>query len=664
MPQRRSSFACRSNQMEATSIRSTAAWQRARQIEWSALAAWLLGFSLVVYLGLEGGGFDPIVHDKTGIVLWWIVLLGVLVGALPRRELGPMAWVALGLICAFAVWTALSLSWTESSERTSAELARMATYLGVFVLALFACDLAGARKMVGAVGIGIGLISIVALLSRLHPAWFPEADQTARFLSGGRNRLSYPLNYWNALGGLIAIGLPLVLELATRARAIPIRALAAALLPAMALTAFLTLSRSGIAAAIVALALFLALTSDRLGKLLTLLPAAGGSAILILAADRREAFQDGLLNAAAHQQGDEMVPIVLAACLAVGAIQAGVSFALQRDVRPRWTFPSRRQATVAGLAGVIVALVALAAIDAPGRASDAWAEFKQEGGPGEGTERLTSFAGQSRYQLWSAAADQNASEPLTGTGPGTFEFWWAREGDEDETVHDAHSLYMQTLGELGIVGLALLAAFLLTLFVAGARRLLRVDDRDRPMFAAAIAACAAFCLTAAFDWVWQIPVLPVALLLLAAVLLAPPEDSDSARRVVAKLPFRLAAAAVAVAAVVAIAIPLASTSLVRESEADARDGDLAGALEAAKDAQGVQPSAATPRLQQALVLEEMGRLRPAAEAARAATDRESTNWRTWLVLARIEAGLGQVDRAVRDYRRAKSLNPHFSLFDG
>jgi hypothetical protein len=649
--------------MEATSIRSTAAWQRARQIEWSAVAAGLLGFALVVYLGLEGGGFDPLVHDQAGIAIWWIVLLGVLVGALPRRELSPIAWIALGLLGAFAAWTAFSLIWTESPERTSAELARMAAYLGVFVLALFVCDSGGARKMIGAVGAGIAVISIVALLSRLHPAWFPEADQTAQFLTGGRERLSYPLHYWNALAGLIAIGVPLVLELATRAKAILIRALAAGLLPVMALTAFLPLSRSGIAAAILALALFLALTSDRLAKLLTVLPAAAGGAILIVAADHRNELQDGLLNAAARQQGDEMVPIVLAVCLAVGAIQAGISFGLQKGMRPRWTFPSRRQTTVVAAVGVVVALVALAAIDAPGRASDAWAEFKQQGGPGDGTERLTSFAGQSRYQLWQSAADQNASEPLTGTGPGTFEFWWAREGDEAETVRDAHSLYMQTLGELGIIGLALLAAFLLTVFAGGARNLLRVGDRDRPMIAAAIAGCAAFCLVATFDWMWQIPVLPVALLLLAAVLVAPTERSESKRGVAARLPFRLAAAAVAAAAVVAIAVPLASTTLVRESEADVRDGDLIGALDAARDAQSVQPSAATPRLQQALVLEELGELGSAAVAARAATERESTNWRTWLVLARIEATLGQSDQAVRDYRRAKSLNPHFSLFD-
>ena len=64
----------------------------------------------------------------------------------------------------------------------------------------------------------------------------------------GRERLSYPLNYWNALAALIAVGLPLMLQVATGARSIAVRALAAAAMPAMVLAAFFTLSRGGIAA--------------------------------------------------------------------------------------------------------------------------------------------------------------------------------------------------------------------------------------------------------------------------------------------------------------------------------------------------------------------------------------------------------------------------------
>ena len=70
---------------------------------------WLLGFVLIVYLGLSGGGFDPLVSSPIGIIAWWILLLGVLVGALPRRRPGVAALCVLGLLISFAVWTALSL---------------------------------------------------------------------------------------------------------------------------------------------------------------------------------------------------------------------------------------------------------------------------------------------------------------------------------------------------------------------------------------------------------------------------------------------------------------------------------------------------------------------------------------------------------------------------
>jgi O-antigen ligase len=517
--------------------------------------------------------------------------------------------------------------------------------------------------MIAAVGAGIGLVVVVGLLSRLHPAWFPEADQTARFLTGGRERLSYPLNYWNALAALIAIGLPLMLEVATCAKAILFRALAAAALPTMALTAFLTLSRGGIGAAIVALVVFLAFTSDRLPKVLTLLVAGGGSAILISAAGQRDALQDGLLNATARQQGDEMVLIVLGVCIAVGLIQAALSWGLKRGMRPRWTFPSRRQALVATGIGLLVVLVALVAIDAPGRTSDAWTEFKEGGGPGEGSERLTSFAGESRYLLWRAAVDENASKPLLGTGSGTFEFWWTRNGEGAEVVRDTHSLYLQVLGELGVVGLVLLAAFLSTILVGGGYAVVRAGPRGRPQLAAALAGCVAFCLTATVDWMWQIPVLPVTLLLLASSLVTVDATPAQSGGRVLRLPLRLAFAIAAIAAIVAMAVPLASMGLLRQSAADAREGNFPAALRAARSAQDVQPGAAAPRLQQALLFEEQGDLESAAGAARAATEREPTNWRNWLVLSRIEAQQGEAVAAVRDYRKAKSLNPHFSLFE-
>ena len=650
--------------MEARSIRSSGpAWQLARRVDWSAVVPWLLGFGLVAYVGLKGGGYDPLVHDQVGIAVWWIVLAGGLVGAMPRQRLGPLAWIALGLLAAFVAWTTLSLTWTESTERTSADLARTAGYLGVFALALFAADAKAARRIVAAVAAAIVCVAIVALLSRIHSDWFPEAAQTGSFVTGGRERLSFPLNYWNGLAALVAIGAPLVLQVATCARSVLFRAAAAAALPALAVVAFLTLSRGGIGAAIVALAVFLAFAPDRLPKLLTLLLAGGGGAILVAAADQRDALQHGLLDATARQQGDELLVLVLVVCCVVGLLQAGISLLLSEDRRPRWTFVPRRASLVASVVAAVAVLIAAVALGAPGRISDAWTEFKEKGQPAHGSARLGSVGGNGRYELWRSAVDENRSEPLTGTGSGSFEFWWARNGATSETVRDTHSLYLQTLGELGIFGLVILAGFLLTTLVGGAWVTVRAGPRERPVLAAALAGCTAFCLTAAVDWMWQIPVLAVALLLLAAVLVGSrSRPGQGEGRVLAIVP-RIGIAAVAAVAIVAIAIPLASTSRVRQSEFDARTGDLAAALEAARSAQNAQPSAASPRLQQALVLEAQGNLPSAAESARAATERESTNWRTWLVLARIEAERGRASAAVRDYRRAKSLNPHFSLFD-
>jgi len=632
----------------------------ARRVDWGAVWTWLLCFGAVVYLGLEGGGYDPLVHDQFGLLAWWALLAAVLVGAVPRRRPGRRAWLALGLLAAFVVWTGLSLTWTESVDRTSADLARVAGYLGIFALAIFSRGRRESQRALAAVGSGIVLVALVGLLSRLHPAWFPAGAETAALIEP--ERLSYPLNYWNGLGALTAIGLPLLLQLATGARSALARGFAAAALPALALTLFLTLSRSGIAAAVLAIAVFLALASNRLPKLLTTLVAAGGSALLIVATDSRDALQHGSLGATARQQGDEILWLTLAVCVVVGLLATALSSRAAARGRPGWTRISRRSSTAATALAALALLVVAVALGVPGRVSSGWDEFKGDQGPGSGSGRLGSVAGQNRYQLWSAALDENESKPLAGTGSGTFEYWWNRAGSNSETVRDTHSLYLQTLGELGIVGFVLLVAFLVALFLAGAHRLLAAGSRARPQVAAALAGLTAFCITAAFDWSWQMPVLAVATLLLGSVLLSPDRDGEEEPPAAFALPARAAIALAAVAAIVFIAIPLASTSLLRQSEADVRAGDLDSALAAARTAQNVQPGAAGPRLQQALVLEEQGRLDLAAPAAKAASERESTNWRIWLVRSRIEAERGRAAAALRDYRVAKSLNPRSSIF--
>jgi O-Antigen ligase len=650
--------------MNSTSMRPGAAFpESARDIGWGAVATWLGCFGLIVYLGLEGGGYDSLVHDRVGIAVWWVALAGVLIGTLPRRRLDTLAWVALALLALFAAWTAFGLGWSENVERSFAELARVCGYLGIFALALFTRAGGEARRLLGAVAAGVAVVTAIALLSRLHPAWFPEARQTASFIADSRERLSYPIDYWNGLAALIAIGIPLVLQIATDARSLLLRAAAAAALPALALAIFLTLSRGGMAAALIAVSIFIAIAPDRLPKVLTLAVAGTGAAILVAVASQRDALQHGLLNATARQQGDDLLLLTLVVCLVAGLIQAGISHGLLSGRRPRWTFVSRRHSLVALVAAALAAVVLAAALDVPGRASSGWDEFRHGGVPGSGTGRLGSVAGQSRYQLWQAALHESGTEPLTGTGAGTFELWWARHNTTGESVRDTHSLYLQTLGELGVVGLLVLVAFLLAVFGGGGSNALRADPADRSPLAAGLAGCAAFFLTAAVDWMWQIPVLPVAMLLLAAVLvMAGPSAAGDARGAL-RPPLRVAFGVAAIAAIAAIAIPLAATGLVRASEADVRAGDLDAALSEARKAQSVEPDAAGPRLQQALVREAGGDLAGAALAARAAVERGSTDWRNWLVLSRIDAERGRAAASVRAYKRAKSLNPRSSLFE-
>jgi O-antigen ligase len=629
---------------------------------WSFVCSWLLGFVLVVYLGLEGGGFDVLTSGQVGIAIWWILLLGLAVGALPRRRPGPAALALIGLLAAFVVWTALSLTWSESFEKTALDLARMLTVLGVFALAILSRDRGASEHLVHALAAGIFVIAMVALLSRLHPSWFPSSGETAQFLDTARERLSYPLDYWNGLASLIGTGLPLMLVIAARAKTVVARALAAAAMPAMLLALLFTLSRGPIAATLIAIAIFFALSNDRLPQLLTLVVTGIGGAVLVVIALESHDLVHGLQTSSAHSQGNRLLLITIVVCVLAGLAEAAIALAGNRYERPAWSRVSRRRTlyAVGGVAAAIV--VALIAINAPHRLSNAWDNFKQPSTHSEkGTSRLTSSGGENRYQLWSSAVREFDSEPLAGTGSGTFQFWWTRDGDEAEPIIDTHSLYFQTLGELGIVGLLLLVAFIVAGWWLGGMRVLRAGARKRPYLAAALAAASVLWITSIFDWMWKIPIVPIATLLLLAVVITAGDDERTENAALPALA-RVGAALLSLAMIAVIAIPLASESLVRESQSKAREGDSAAALADARSAANVEPEAATPRLQEALLLEANGELEAAQEEAEAATERESTNWRNWLVLSRIEAQRGEADAALRAYRKARSLNPASPIF--
>jgi tetratricopeptide (TPR) repeat protein len=649
--------------MEATARVPAASHSRLQlaKIDFQAVAIWLLGFVLVVYLALNGGGYDPVIRNQLGIAVWWGVLLGLAIGALPLNRLRYGSWVALGLLAAYVGWVALSCIWTDATHNTVEDVGKVATYFGIFALALSIRGEKGARRMVSALGAGIAVVAVVALASRLHPAWVPAANETVALLKSNRFRLAYPLGYWNANASLIAIGMPLLLYVACSARYTVTRALAAAALPALALTIYFTFSRGGTLAAAFGVVVFLALAHDRLPKAATALTAALGAAILIAASHQRHALDEGFANAAAHHQGNQILAMTLVVCAGVGFIQAGLTMALRYGRRPAWTKPSRRTSLIALAGTIAVVVIAAIALGGPGKASHAWHEFKAAKGTVHGAARLESFSSNGRWPLWESALEENASAPVVGRGAGSFEGWWAQHKGASYSgfVEDAHSLYLEALGELGLVGLTLLVAFLAWIFIVGGRRYLRASSRRRTQLAAALAGCAAFCLGSAYDWLWQVAVLPIALLLLASVLVS---AGDRRRSRTLPIVARAGGVAVSIAAMVAIAIPLSAALAVQKSQSEFRAGNLPGALSEASSARRATPFAAQPWVQEALVLEAQGRTTTALRAAREATRVEPKEWRAWVVRSRLEAMHGHPTAALGAYREARKLNPESAIF--
>ena len=445
-----------------------------RRSDLGAICAFALPVAVLVYVGLNSGGYTAIERSEVGIVLAWCLLVATAVTAIPLAAGTRAGRVTLAILFAFLLWTALSLTWTESSERTMTELARVGTYAAAFALAL------GARRywreLLGGTVTAIVAICAIALLSRFEPGLFAEAPVGEFFSQEVVSRLAYPVTYSSGLGALAAIGLPVLVGMTAVARHTAVQAAAAAALPVCALTLWLTASGLSLAAAVAGLAAFLVLAHDRLPKLATLLVAGVGSAVLFAAEVQREALDLGLADATAERQGDELLMITLVVCVGVGLTQVAISLLARHAERPRWLRPTRSQSlAVAGVAAVAALAVAVA-MGAPGEASDAWDRFTSQ--PDETpihetrAGQILEFSSNGRYDFWQAAVDAGADEPLTGIGPGTFEFYWSEHGSFG-FVRDAHSLYFETFAELGIVGLLLIGGFTVAVLGLGAARALR-----------------------------------------------------------------------------------------------------------------------------------------------------------------------------------------------
>lgn len=600
---------------------------------------------LVIAYALPDGAYGVSTRQSYAIVVWAVLGLGCLCGVLPRARPSRQLLAALGLLVLYAGWTALSLTWTESSERTTAELARILGYVGIVALLSLVIDARTWRSALLGAATGALLVCLLALLSRVAPNAFPRNPLY------GSNRLTYPFGYWNAVGAWAAMAATMGLAWSAHDAVRGRRAAVLALVPVATTTLYLSYSRAAVVGVVVGAVLVIALSRHRLTASAHALLVAAATALTVLAVRHEHAIASGT--------GTRGAGAVLGAVTAGGLVVALGAWLTQTVGLDRLRLPGwLRSALVLGAAA---AVAFSAAAFGPRLVSHGWRQFRRPvvATSADPAARLTQLSG-NRYVLWRAALSEFDAHPFSGSGAGTFEFWWNRRGSDSEFVRNAHSLELENLAELGLPGLLLLLAALVAAVAAvgaawkGARRRL-----SRGAAAGALAALVVYLLQASVDWLWQSTAVTVLALVLVSAGAARRSRTRAEGRVLPR-----ALLAVAAVAAITLEIPgLLAAAAVARSQAAERDGNPAQALAWAGAAVGAEPWSASAYEQRALVYEAGGRLAPATGDLRHAISLEPTNYRHWLLLARVDAEAGRLSAAERDYERARELRPRALLFN-
>jgi hypothetical protein len=491
----------------------------------SAVAA-TAALGVVGALAFDAGGYFPTSYLTGGAVA--LGALGALLTVyLPRFALSTHALLGMGTLAALAAWTGLSAAWSPAPDAALEDLQRDLLYVALFGLGLLAAGSGRHAALVGRVVLAvIVVIAGAGLLSRLAPG-VVHGDPPVPGLTG--NRLAYPLSYWNAFGALAGVGVVLAAGLGSDPRAaVALRALCGAAVVPLAVAVYLSLSRGTWLALMVGAVVLLVLGAHRGSLLLTVGVAGAAAAIAIVRLRSYPQLVDGAGGAGHNAYLGQLALLSAAAGAVIAVIAAGraspnLMQALRTVVRPLLL--------AAAALVVLVALVAyVAKADAvEGRAdrglratgdfvSRQWQDFlRPTTGVQEGKARLTTAKG-TRSDLYRVAFDGFEAHPLRGDGAGGFTVRWMQDRRVYEAVRDAHSLELETLGELGAVGGLLLLGFLGTLIWAAVRSRVRRAALPRAHAAAVGAACSVWVAHSAVDWDWQMPALTGCVLVLAATL--------------------------------------------------------------------------------------------------------------------------------------------------
>jgi O-antigen ligase len=419
---------------------------------------------LVPALGVTQGGYAPDAWVWSGALAAWACAVAVAVTSNPGALRRAWPWAAAS--GALLLWTLLSAIWSANPAQSVLESRRTLVYAAVVLALVLLARSDTQRLLVPATHLAITALLVYALARYLLGA--RHYDEFEQYL------LQQPLGYANAVGILSVLGLLLALGIVAGAPSLAGRAGAAASVPVLALTLDFSDSTASLLALGVGLALFALLTPATLRVLTagTVLAPAAAIAVGVGSASRVAAI------VTTPRIPGWAVAVVTLACAALAAATVA------RVRLPAAQPPSRRVRLLLLTAVLAIALGAAGAVAHSGTA-----------------EPRSSY-----YHV--AWHDQFLAHPALGTGAGTFGRYWATSGKALDLggALDAHSLYLETLAELGPLGLLLLLAMLLAPLRGALAR------RRAPYVPAAVAAYAAFLVHAGLDWDWELPAVVVAAL--------------------------------------------------------------------------------------------------------------------------------------------------------
>jgi O-Antigen ligase len=443
------------------------------------------------------GGYFQSTRAWAGLVAWLLAAAGAAISP-ARWPRSRSCLLALGGLAGLSAWTLASIVWAPVAGSAYGAAQIDLLYLGgLLAAALLLRDRRARSAVEPAAAAGALIVVGYGLSERL----LPGVLHFARSVSA-QGRLEQPLTYWNAMGELAAIGLVVCVRIAgDRRRERWLRSAAAAATAPLGLGLYVSFSRGALFAAAAGVVALLVL-SRRREQLRSALLGIDATVLIAVACSRLHGITNlsGSLATREHQGA-----IALLALALIAGVAALVQWWLADGARGGSLRLPRHAGWLAALvicAGFAVA-VALGAKEHSGVPLSA------------GAKRLVTFES-NRYDYWRVALRAFAHDPLTGVGAGGWAVWWLRYRPYADAAKDAHSLELQTLAELGLVGLALLLAFLGGLALA-ARAAHRIDAAAA---AGPVAACVVWAAHSPLDWDWQMPAVTLVAVLLAGATLA------------------------------------------------------------------------------------------------------------------------------------------------